>query len=711
MPDTTPTGRPVPPLSAPSQPWWVALAIPVAVFLVTCLVFLPAARNGFVSLDDHKNFQKNYHYRGLGSENIQWAWTTFHNGAYQPLSWMLFSAQYVAWQLNPMGYHIVSLLLHAINGVLFYWVAVRLLALAMPIAGRDHPTVLRLSAALASLLFAIHPLRTEAVAWLSSQPYLPVGMFYLLSMLAYLRACRRDAASIAGPGWLAVSCLCYACSIMSKGVGVGLVAVLVIVDVYPLRRLWPGRCRGQPGPRIWFVLAEKIPFLALGVASALLALRSKAEAMVPVESYDVPHRIVQAAWGVMFYLQKTLLPLNLSPWYQFRDGFSIWEARFVVSVILVSVLTAAAVIAWRRWLPGTALWAYYLIVLFPLSHLVRIGRQAAADRYTYVACMGWALLGGAGLLVAWRARTTGRLERATFNLIAAGSVAACAALGVLSWRQAQVWRDGLSLWAQAVNVSRELPIPRSNLSVELRGKGDVRGALEQAQRAIFLDPNNTGFRINLAMALLDLPAPRKAIEQLQIALQLDPDCWLAHSNLGAIYLSQGRVDEAITFLRRGVEIRSINVGAQCNLANALINKKRYDEAISHCRAVLAIDPESTTAHGLWGMALVRKGEYDQAIRRAYASLDVVSNDAPIYGLLGAAFLAKGDLESSLSHFRKALNLDPHYGAVRLKIARIHQLRKEYDLAIAVLREGMALPRPDPRLKAQIETLSRERPVL
>jgi len=650
-----------------SPPRGLVIALPAAIFLVTCLAFLPAVRNEFVSLDDHKNFLGNYHYRGLGLENVKWAWTTFHNGAYQPLSWILFSAQYVAWQLDAQGYHVVSVLLHAMNGALFYWLALRLLPLVLPVAARNHPVGLRWASALAALLFALHPLRAEAVAWLSTQPYLPVGMFYLLSLLAYLRACRSDGDTKRRFAWLAVSCVCYACSILSKGVGVTLVAVLVILDVYPLRRLWPGRRGGEPGPANWAVLAEKIPFLLLSVASALLAVWSKLEAMVPVGSYDIPHRIVQAAWGVMFYLRKTILPVDLSPWYQFPDGFSIWEPRFVVSVVLAIVVSAAAIWCWQRWRAGTALWAYYLIVLFPLSHLVRLGRQAAADRYTYVACMCWALLGGAGVLAAWHARVNGRMKPLTFNGIAAVSIAACAALGVLSWRQVQVWHDGVSLWQRAADVTPEVPIPHSNLSQELRMKGDLRGAMRAVQAAIDLDPNDPGPWINKAVILLDMGRPGLAIEQLQTALRLAPDHYLAHSNLGAIHLRQGRIDEAIASLKRTVEIRPDNDGAQCNLANALMRKKRYDEAIKHCKAVLDRVPDSAEARTLWGMALARKGD------------------------------TKGGLEK----LREALDIDAGCGSARINLARVLGRLKRHDQALSLLRAGVELNRPEPRVMAAL----------
>lgn len=640
-------------------------------FLITCLAFLPAGWNEFVSLDDHKNFQKNFAYRGLGPDNIRWAWTTFHNGAYQPLSWMMFSVQYVLFGMDPTGYHVVSVLLQGLCGALFYLVARRLLALAMPDAAAAYPHGLRMAAVLAALLFAIHPLRTEAVAWLSTQPYLWVGIFYLLAILAYLRACASERQRRPRGLWLALACLAYAASILSKGVGVALVAVLVILDVYPLGRLWPNRRAGHGAPSNVAVLAEKVPFLLLGIASALLAVKSKQEAMVPVGEYDMVHRVFQAAWGAIFYLRKTLLPVDLSPWYQFEPGFGIAEPRFVVSLLLVIAVTVAAVLTWRRWRAGLALWAYYLIVLLPLSHLVKIGRQAAADRYTYIACMGWAVLGGAGLLEAWRARGQRRIGRRTFQAIGAVCVLVCIGLGVLSWRQAQVWRDGLSLWSQAVGVSPYLAIPRNNLSQELVGRGRYDEALIQIEKAVELDPNDATARVNLGIAKLRLGQTQQGLEELQTALRLRPGYASAHGSLGAAYLSMGRYEKAIEHLRQAVGQRATDVTARTNLANALIRLSRFDEAIDHCQATLRRNPESATACALWGTALLRQGRGQEAEDR----------------------------------FRRALELEPQHGLARLNLVRIVERRGDRGEALELLREGASLPDASPDvIAALISTL-------
>src|SRR5262249_42631508 len=234
------------------------VAIPLVLLVVAA--FLPVLGNDFVNWDDQVNFLGNPDFRGLGWPQVRWAWTTFLLGVYQPLAWLLLEAQYVVGGPDPRGYHLVSLLLHAANAVALYALTAALLARCRPHIFLHGPWARALGAGLAPALFAVHPLRVEAVAWASCQPYLPCALFSMLAVLAYLRAVDE------GPsprwGWLAASLALAAAAMLSKAVALSLPAVLVILDVYPLRRLGggPGRWLGPSARKVWL---EKLPFFAL----------------------------------------------------------------------------------------------------------------------------------------------------------------------------------------------------------------------------------------------------------------------------------------------------------------------------------------------------------------------------------------------------------------------------------------------------------------
>ena len=212
---------------------WLPWLVPVLIALITFAAFLPALQNQFVNWDDKQNFLENPHYRGLAGAHLRWMWTTLHMGHYAPLTWMTLGLDYLLSGMNPLGYHLTSLLLHTTSAVVFFFLARRLLTLALPRAsGRGH--ALTVSAGFAALVFAIHPLRVESVAWATERRDVLSGLFYLLTLLMYLRACERGA-----PGrrsyWLSVAL--FGCALLSKSMAVSLPVVLLILEVYPLRRL------------------------------------------------------------------------------------------------------------------------------------------------------------------------------------------------------------------------------------------------------------------------------------------------------------------------------------------------------------------------------------------------------------------------------------------------------------------------------------------
>ncbi|TMH83068.1 MAG: glycosyltransferase family 39 protein [Betaproteobacteria bacterium] len=219
---------------------WSSALASILIAVVTLAAFLPALQNQFVNWDDADNFLGNPHYRGLGWSQLRWMWTTFHMGHWIPLTWMTLGLDYLLWGMNPFGYHLTSLVLHAANAIVFYFVAFRILGLALPDAGDRGRAGLALSAGFAALLFALHPLRVESVAWATERRDVLSGLFYLLTILVYLRACERGER---GRGWYWGAIGLFACALLSKSMAVSLPVVLLILDVLVER----ARASGLPG--------------------------------------------------------------------------------------------------------------------------------------------------------------------------------------------------------------------------------------------------------------------------------------------------------------------------------------------------------------------------------------------------------------------------------------------------------------------------------
>lgn len=415
------------------------------------VAFLPALSPDFVNWDDPGTLLDNPHFRGLGPRQLVWMFTTFHMGHYMPLTWLTLGWDYVMWEMSAWGYHLDNLLLHAGTALIFYFLALRLLRFALepsprlpnplPLGGggRGNAAIrLRLAAAAAALFFAVHPLRAESVAWITERRDVLSGLFCVAAALAYVKAV-SDGPRRVGLFWGSVAL--FLCALLSKSITVTLPATLLVLDIYPLRRLG-----GAAGWRRWHVWAEKLPFAVLAIAAsavAFLALLPLHNARSLAEMSPMV-RLVLALYSQTFYLMKTVWPMGLSPLYAFPLDITYVQLGLAVA----GNLLALAALGFAPALSAT--WAVYTLTLLPVAGIFHNGPQAVADRYSYLACLPWALWVGAA--VAWRPRRAPILRGVALALRAL-VVAALLGLGTLTWSQAGIWRDSIALWTHAFLVN------------------------------------------------------------------------------------------------------------------------------------------------------------------------------------------------------------------------------------------------------------------
>ena len=561
---------------------WRRWLVPVLIALVTFAAFLPTLQNQFVNWDDADNFLGNPHYRGLTWTHLRWMWTT-HMGHYIPLTWMTLGLDYVLWGMNPVGYHLTSLLLHAANAVVFFFVVCRILTLALP-APSEHGHAL--TAGFAALVFAIHPLRVESVAWVTERRDVLSGLFYLLTILVYLRDCERGER---GRGWYWLSVAVFVCALLSKSMVVNLPVVLLILDVYPLRRL--GGALGWWSARARRVYVEKIPFVLLAAAASAVALMAQLShrAMIPVTHLSAPGRLAVSAYGLSFYLWKTVVPLNLSSLYELPRTMNPWAMPFILSYGLVLAITAIA-LALRRRVPGlVAAWLAYIVVLVPVLGIFQSGSQIAADRYTYLAGLGLAILAGVPLSSCWQA---------TRFMITGPALCALVALGVLTWDQVHVWHDSEKLWAHALAIDPKSSVAQFGLGRALADQGKLAEAIDHYRLAVQIKPNYADPHNNWGVALAQQGKPAEAADHYRQALQIKSDSADAHNNWGAALAQQGKLAEASDHFRQALRINPDHADAHTNWGNVLAQQGKLTEASEHYRRALKIGaagPSNTTS--------------------------------------------------------------------------------------------------------------------
>ena len=346
-------------------------------------------------------------------------------------------------------------------------------------------------------------------------------------------------------------------AVLSKEMAVTLPLIFLILDAYPLRRL------SQSDRHPWI---EKIPFLVISVADSVLALYTGKQELISASMTHVGlfTRVAISLYSLAYYLWKTALPIHLSPFHALTphrtDPGALPLQLSVAVVILISV--AAWILRWR--FPSLlAVWLAYAMTLIPVLGIFQNGWQITADRYTYLACLGWALLAGIGLLALWTAwETAGKWTVSFVAAIAAG------ALGYLTWQQTQVWRNSETLWTYSLAVDPS-SVALNNLG-ELRSESsDVSGALEYYRQAVQMDSGNPQAYNNLGMALLELGEWDVAQREFHEALKLWPEFPNSHFGLGYSLMKQGKLDDAIVQFQTAVNMNPRYAAARRNLDEAL----------------------------------------------------------------------------------------------------------------------------------------------
>ena len=597
-------------------------SLPILIIALTFIFFLPSLYNGFVDWDDVKLLLENTQYRALDWPHIRWMFGTFYMGHYQPLTWLTYALDYFLWGLDPFGFHLTSLALHCINALLFYFLALRLLALSL---GEEARPWSRLAAFFAALLFAIHPLRVESVAWVTERRDVLSGLFFLATLLCYLKAAAADAKR---ERWLAAAVIFYALSLLSKAAGMTLPIVLVALDVYPLRRLGPGRWFAPETRRVW---REKVPFviLALVFAAPALSAQRDAGALLTLANYGIAKRVGQALFAPAFYLWKMIAPVDLSPIYAIPLHLEKPDWIFFgIGVAFDVALTAVLILYRRRWPALLAVWVCYLALLAPVLGFTQAGPQFAADRYTYLSCLGWALVAAAVLLRFIMKNQP--LVRAAAAVVSAVIVLV---LGALTWFQTQVWHDPLTLWRHAVAAYPRASKAQNSLANVLVQIGRPNEALEHYRRAIEIDPDYKEGHHNLGLTLAGRGDVAGAKREYGEALRIDPGYKEAHNNLAAVLFFEEDLAGAIDHYRRAIAIDPAFKEARNNLGVVLMNQGNVADAVAEYRAAIKIDPNYKEPHYNLGNALLEQGKVDEAVAEYRAAIKIDPNyEAARYNL-------------------------------------------------------------------------------
>ena len=544
----------------------MTLACLTAIVVATILSFLPAIDNEFLYWDDERNLMFNSHIRSFSAENLRWMWKAPLLGVWQPLTWMITAAEYQLFegadlQRFSRGMHVASMVLHSVAAILAFFVIRRLIALGAGKAAARSPLGLQFGAVFAALLFAVHPLRVETVAWASGQAYVLAMIPALATVWCYLMAQQTGRKR-----WHAAALACLAASLLCKAMAVPLVAVLLVLDVYPLRRF--GGAAGW-NPRVVFrVLLEKIPYLLVTVVPAgMTAWATWATKDYRPEPMDM--KILVASFCMIFYVSMTFVPYRPAPYYMRPTPFDAGDPWFVGAALLFVAVTFVLVAIRRRapWL--LAVWVPYVVTLIPNTGLVKHGGQMAADRYTYLSCIGWVVLVGAALLRIWAGKRTAGTQTVLRGGALAAGLAAVLGLGMMSRSYCRDWRDSESVWTAMIERNPRYHMGYYNLAKA--NKRPCRSLLRQARQAEREGDSETVAKLR-----------REANERYRTA-EANYDANVDLGNMIRQGKAPGGLEKAMEHYRTALRGRPGFHMAHLNLAYGFMQMKDYGKAIEHLK--------------------------------------------------------------------------------------------------------------------------------
>lgn len=530
----------------------VVLAVCGLLLLAVVLVFGQTSRFQFV-FDDTMYVSENPTVQnGLTWSGLVWAFTSFEAWNWHPLTWLSHMLDFQCYGLWPGGHHLTSVLLHMVSVIVWFLVLRQM-------TGRLWPS------ALVAALFAIHPLHVESVAWISERKDVLSGLFFGLTLAAYLRYVRRP---FSVPRYLLVV-LAFALGLLSKPMLVTLPCVLLLLDYWPLRRWDPlstaaGAGEGSSAPAFPSrVLLEKVPLLLLAAASCLVTMSAQTTAMARV---PWTARAANALVSYVAYLGQSLWPVDLAAYYPHRQGSEpVWA---VAGALLLLAGVSIAVVVWRRRHPYLLVgWLWYLGMLVPVIGLIQVGDQARADRYMYLPLIGLSLA------LAWLTAEFVGTSLVRWRRCALAWLLALAILTGLAWQQTSYWQDSETLWSHCLASTTDNWMASYNLGLALSDRGQFDAAMIHYRKTLELKPGWTDAHNNLGAALLRLGRFQEAIAEYEKMLEIKPRYAEAHNNIGACLLQQGQTDAAIAQFQKALELKPGYADALQNLAIARAMRK------------------------------------------------------------------------------------------------------------------------------------------
>jgi tetratricopeptide (TPR) repeat protein len=621
--------------------------VSVLLVSITWLVFGQTLGHDFVNFDDHAYVYDNpLVTKGISVDGVIAAFVHSHARNWHPLTTISHMLDCQLYGLKAGGHHCTNVLLHTVAVLLLFAVL------------REMTGALWRSAFVAAV-FAIHPLHVESVAWVAERKDVLSAVFFMLTLLAYLRYARAPSIG----RYLAVTFL-FALGLMSKPMLVTLPFVLLLLDYWPLHRFEKfssAKSKGKTDYRLGRqsipqrLFLEKIPLLALSAVSCAATLLVQRQSAGSIDQLPFIWRINNALVTYVVYIWQMFWPVRLGVFYPHPNNrLSFWEVILAIALLIAATATALLLRKRRPYiLTG---WFWYLGMLGPVIGVVQVGEQAHADRYTYLPHIGLYLL------TVWTAIDLTAFWRRRREILCVAAITIVAALSCCAFIQTSYWKNSERLWTHALEVTSNNDVAHNNLGFLFLRRGELDKAISHFQTALNIRSGNAEAHYNLGAALIHnnlgnaLVRKRlanEAIAHYEEAVRLRPDYADAHYNFGSVLLEEGRIDEAIAHWEKALAIQPSDADVHTSLGNALLHKGLVKDAMVHYQKALEISPQDALARN--NLAWILATSADASIRNGPKAVELAEQavqlvrgrDPNFFRTLAAAYAESGRFSEAI----------------------------------------------------------------
>lgn len=618
--------------------------MPLALFCAIFFLYLPALNNDFVNWDDNVYVYQNQKIQSLDMDFLYWAFTNIFFSNWHPITMISYAIDYSIWGLTPKGYHLTNVLFHSFNTALVFILVSNLITMwrksfIYNCSNTRHYNIdknIVITGLTTSLLFGIHPIHVESVAWISERKDVLYTIFFLMSLISYLKYINSRKIF-----YYCASILYFMLSLMSKPMAVSLPLVLILLDIFPCNRLndWHLSCKTK-----WIIL-EKIPFFILGIVTSTVTLISQTEAISSIEVIPYITRIFVAIKAYMFYLGKMMLPINLMPLYAYPDpdNINLISFEYLIPLACFIFMFVFSFIYRKKNKLFISAWLFFIFTLLPVIGIVHVGSQSAADRYAYVPSLAPFIITGLAINHYLNKLRTKQLH----VVFIVSLICITTFFSVLTIRQIEVWRDSETLWSHQIKISPEgSPKPYKNRGSAYANEKIYKEAVRDYDKAIAINPAYTGAYIGRGISYRELFEFRNALKDFGKAMALTSDSYDAYLNRGKTYEKMGDNSGALTDYSKAIEINSSN----------------------------------STPYKSRGVIYGKIGQPYNAIKEFDLSIELESNDYITYNNRGAAYSHLGEDYKAINDFTMAIKYNSEYGEAYRNRGTVYYKLKNFEKA-------------------------------